>query len=205
MTRFARLPLFPLLPLAVVGILAAIVIPYCARRSAPPPPALPGTAGPQPAASAETPPAAPPPGSPGRPALQPVAPATSFPRSPLADTLNTPATTAQDDLRAVGRMLALYRERFGAYPAFGDNAQLVNALAGANPHRIALLPREVPAVSAATGELLDRWGTPYVFHAISRTGLEIRSAGPDREAYTADDLVVPLGDAAAPAPATAGP
>ncbi len=202
MTRFARLPLFPQIPLLILGLIAAIVIPLCAKRGAPPP----APEQPEPAPTPSPAPRLPPSPDPaGRPALHAVEPSASFPRSPLADALNSPATTAQDDLRAVGRMLALYRERFGAYPAFGDNAQLVNALAGANPHRIALLPREAPAVSAATGELLDRWGTPYVFHAISRTGLEIRSAGPDREAYTADDLVAPLGDAAAPAPAAAGP
>ena len=195
MTRFARLPLFPQLPLLLLGLLAAIILPFCVRRDAPPP--APEHPRPSPTPAPQPPPI--PPASPGRPALVPVAPSPSFPRSPLADALNSSSTTAQDDLRAVGRMLALYRERFGAYPAFGDNAQLVNALAGANPRRIALLPRDVPAVSAATGELLDRWGTPYVFHAVSRTALEIRSAGPDREAYTADDLLTPLGDAAAPA------
>jgi hypothetical protein len=93
----------------------------------------------------------------------------------------------------IGRILTLYRERFGAYPSFGDNAQLVNALAGANPHRIPLLARDAAAVSAKTGELIDRWGSPYVFHSISRVALEIRSPGPDREPYTPDDLVAPIG------------
>ncbi len=200
--RFARLPIFPLVPLAVLGVLAAIIVPYCTRRP-PRPPVSPDApprenVGPATNSPPTGHPISSPANAPDRPALRPVAPASSFPRSPLADTLNSPATTADDDLRAVGRMLALYRERFGAYPAFGDNAQLVNALAGANPHRIGFLPRDVPAVSAATGELLDRWGAPYVFHAVSREALEIRSAGPDREPYTDDDLVAPLGLAAAP-------
>ncbi|MBC8009761.1 MAG: type II secretion system protein GspG [Burkholderiales bacterium] len=175
-----------------MALIAVVVIPVCNRRapapptpeSAPPPPESPSI--PAPASPAD------------RAALRPVEPSASFPRSPLADALNAPATTPADDLRAIGRMLALYRERFGAYPAFGDNAQLVNALAGANPHRIALLPRDVPAVSAATGELLDRWGAPYIFHSISHDALEIRSTGPDREPYTADDLVAPLGFPGAP-------
>jgi hypothetical protein len=149
------------------------------------------------ASSATTPatpaPPRPPAHQPERLALIPVAPAPDQPRSPLADTLNSPATTARDDLLALERMLALYRERFGAYPAFGDNAQLVNALAGANPARLGLLPRDIPAIDTATGQLLDRWGEPYHFHALSRHALELRSAGPDRQLYTDDDVTLPLG------------
>lgn len=195
---FLRGPAGALLPLALIGIAAAWIIPTCARRDA----SRSDAGDPTPAPGHTAPLAASPPGfSPDRPALGPVAANPAFPRSPLADALNSPSTTAADDLRAIGRMLALYRERFDAYPAFGDNAQLVNALAGANPTRIALLPRDAAAISPATGELLDRWGTPYDFHAIARDALEIRSAGPDRELRTADDLVLPLGRAAAPAEA----
>lgn len=196
MTRFARLPLFPQIPLLILGLIAAIVVPRCVKRDPAPPP-LPGQPEPSPAPAPAPPPLAL--HSPARPALTPVAPAATFPRSPLADALNSPSTTPEDDLRTIARLLALYRERFDAYPAFGDNAQLVNALAGANPHRIALLPRDAPAVSPATGELLDRWGTPYHVHAISRDALELRGAGPDRAFHTPDDLTLPLGSAAAPA------
>lgn len=193
MTRFARLPLFPQIPLLILGLIAAIVVPRCVKRDpAPPPP----PEQPEPSPT----PAPPPPVlyPPERPALAPVVPAASFPRSPLADALNSPSTTPDDDLRTIARILALYRERFDAYPAFGDNTQLVNALAGANPHRIPLLPRDIPAVSPETGQLLDRWGTPYHIHAISRDALELRSAGPDRSLYSPDDLALPLGSAAAP-------
>lgn len=132
---------------------------------------------------------------PDRPAVRPAAAAPGLPRSPLADALNSPATTGRDDLRAVERILGLYRERFGAYPAFEDNAQLVNALAGANPARLGLLPRDAAAIDRASGALLDRWGTPYAFHPLSRTALEIRTAGPDRVLHTDDDLVARLGAA----------
>jgi hypothetical protein len=37
------------------------------------------------------------------------------------------------------------------------------------------------------GELVDRWGTPYFFHQLSKTRMEIRSAGPDRTMWTGDD------------------
>jgi Type II secretion system (T2SS), protein G len=130
---------------------------------------------------------------PDRPALHPVAPISNHPRSPLADTLNSPTTTASDDLKAIAQMLTLYRERFDAYPAFEDNAHLVNALAGANPLGIAWLPRDTPAISPQSGALLDRWGSAYLFHSISRGALELRSIGPDRTAYTEDDVLLPLG------------
>ena len=42
----------------------------------------------------------------------------------------------------------------------------------------------------ARGELVDNWDTPYFFHQLSRTEMEIRSAGPDRRMWTADDLVL---------------
>ena len=41
----------------------------------------------------------------------------------------------------------------------------------------------------ARGELIDNWGTPFFFHQVSGTEMEIRSAGPDMKMWTADDLV----------------
>jgi hypothetical protein len=41
----------------------------------------------------------------------------------------------------------------------------------------------------ARGELVDYWGTPFFFHQLSGTEMEIRSAGPDRVMWTVDDLV----------------
>jgi hypothetical protein len=35
--------------------------------------------------------------------------------------------------------------------------------------------------------MCDRWGTPYFFHQVSKTEMEIRSAGPDRRMWTGDD------------------
>ena len=39
------------------------------------------------------------------------------------------------------------------------------------------------------GELTDAWGTPYFFHQLSGTEMEIHSAGPDRRMFTGDDLI----------------
>jgi hypothetical protein len=44
-----------------------------------------------------------------------------------------------------------------------------------------------PYINAA-GQFIDRWQTPLFFHAIDHRRLDIRSAGPDCEMWTADDL-----------------
>ncbi len=60
---------------------------------------------------------------------------------------------------------------------------------GANPNGIIFLREENPSINAQ-GELCDRWGTPFFFHAESGTKMEIRSAGPDRQLWTDDDGVL---------------
>ena len=40
------------------------------------------------------------------------------------------------------------------------------------------------------GELCDRWGRPFFFHQLSGTKMEIRSAGPARQLWTDDDVVL---------------
>jgi hypothetical protein len=70
----------------------------------------------------------------------------------------------------------------------GTNAEITAALAGRNQLRLVLLPPDPPAINPA-GDLCDRWGTPFFFHAESATKMEIRSAGPDQKMWTDDDLV----------------
>lgn len=90
------------------------------------------------------------------------------------------------DLPIIFGVLQRYLARFKAYPA-GDNRQVTNALTGNNPDSAPFLPREHPAINK-DGELTDRWGTPLFFHMIASDQIEIRSAGPDRQMYSADDL-----------------
>jgi hypothetical protein len=125
---------------------------------------------------------------PERPALRPLPASNDTPRSPLADKLNAPDGGGTRDVAIVLNLFTHYRERFGGVPTGEDNAAFVNALAGNNPQRLAFIDRGHPAINAR-GELLDRWGTPFVFHLESRDHIEVRSAGPDRELYTLDDLV----------------
>lgn len=128
---------------------------------------------------------------PARPALEPISAvetAKAAPRSPLADPLHRADKSGAEDIRVVYSLLGYYRNAFGAFPTGEDNRQIVNALAGNNPKGLAILPRDHPAINAE-GELVDRWQTPFFFHIISRENVEVRSAGEDREMYTADDLV----------------
>ena len=69
----------------------------------------------------------------------------------------------------------------------GTNAEITAVLAGNNKLQLALIPADHPAINRSTGELLDRWGTPFFFHAESGSRMEIRSAGPDKKHHTADD------------------
>jgi len=129
--------------------------------------------------------------SPERPALQPPPPSAAAnpeDRSPLADKLNARDQSPAQDLAVVFNLFQHYRESFGSFPTGEDNRAFVNALTGANPRKLAFLDRNNPAINAR-GELTDRWGTPFFFHQLSRDDLEIRSAGPDLEMYTPDDLL----------------
>lgn len=88
-------------------------------------------------------------------------------------------------LEAVEQLLYFYRQGLGENPV-GQNEDVVAAMLGANAKRAAYLPADSPAIK--DGKLLDPWGTPYWFHPVSRDRMEIRSAGPDRELFTNDDL-----------------
>jgi hypothetical protein len=111
------------------------------------------------------------------------------PPSPLADELNSPRTTIQRDLQILNAVLLAWQTNFhGQGNPVGDNAAITAALTGKNPLNFQFIPRDHPAINAS-GELCDRWDTPFFFHALSGTRMEIRSAGPDRQMYTDDDIV----------------
>lgn len=104
--------------------------------------------------------------------------------------INRPDTTTEDDIDVLGSLIDQYRRIFGANPVVGDNRDLVHALTGNNPHQLQLIDPANPAISA-DGEIVDRWGTPFRFHAVdSRRPMEIFSAGPDSKFGTTDDVMV---------------
>lgn len=68
----------------------------------------------------------------------------------------------------------------------GTNAEITKALNGGNPRQARLLPEGMTL--NRDGELVDRWGKPYFFHQLSKDQMEIRSAGPDQQMWTEDDI-----------------
>jgi hypothetical protein len=109
-----------------------------------------------------------------------VAPA--VPETP--ESVSLPPMTILENMRTAIRN---YGSSLGGNPV-GNNAEITSALQGENPKQINFLKPDGNRVNA-NGELVDPWGTPYFFHQISGQETEIRSAGPDRVMYTADDLV----------------
>ena len=109
--------------------------------------------------------------------------------SPIADQLNSPATTIRRDLELLNDVFGAWQTNFphDGNPV-GENTEITAAFAGKNPLHFAFIAPNHPAINAR-GELCDRWGTPFFFHALSGTRMEIRSAGPDQKLYTADDIV----------------
>ncbi|MSU53740.1 MAG: hypothetical protein EXS41_10185 [Opitutaceae bacterium] len=115
-------------------------------------------------------------------------PPASAERSTLADLLNAPSKNIRDDLRIVSEILDTFRTNFPRTGnPVGTNAEITAVLAGNNKLQLALIPADHSAINRSTGELLDRWGTPFFFHAESGSRMEVRSAGPDKKHHTADD------------------
>ena len=94
---------------------------------------------------------------------------------------------ARADLENIRLMLRDFRTRLGGNPV-GSNAEIMKAVMGGNSAKANLGPPEGQILNDK-GELVDRWGTPYFFHQLSRNDMEIRSAGPDRILWTSDDLI----------------
>lgn len=99
-----------------------------------------------------------------------------------------PDAAALLELDKVHLMLRDYRSVAGENPV-GTNAEIMAAVMGKNPRQATLGPPEGTQLNEE-GELLDRWGTPYFFHQLSRDRMEIRSAGVDKVMWTEDDAVL---------------
>ncbi len=100
-----------------------------------------------------------------------------------------PAAKPEDDLTSMSHALDNFALLVkGADPLpLGANEDIAEALRGKNKAHLRFLPDDSP-VFDTQGRIIDRWRTPLYFHASARDRLEIRSAGPDREMWTADDL-----------------
>jgi hypothetical protein len=96
-----------------------------------------------------------------------------------------PATVLANVRRAVHQ----FGEMFGGDPV-GTNPEITRQLLGDNPRHINFIDPSAGMRVNENGELVDAWGTPYFFHQISGSEMEIHSAGPDKIMWTADDIVV---------------
>lgn len=107
------------------------------------------------------------------------------PRIGEQDSALSPSTVLEN-VRSVFRQYLL---RFHENPV-GDNSEITEALSGRNPKQVNFLQPEDGMRLNSRGQLVDNWDTPFFFHSLSRSEMEIRSAGPDRKLWTIDDLVM---------------
>ena len=94
---------------------------------------------------------------------------------------------AAPDFDKISLMFRNFRTLTGENPT-GTNAEIMAAILGGNPKGAKLGPPEGQEINA-DGELIDRWGTPYFFHQLSKDKMEIRSAGPDKRMWNEDDII----------------
>jgi hypothetical protein len=141
---------------------------------------------PRPAAAAVETGSRPPP-----PALLPARIAT--PEQPLQswERLLAADGTPREDLAALADLTSNYLQSVpdARRPALGFNEDLARVLTDRDALGESALPTTHPALVA--GRLVDRWGTPWQVHPLAADSIQLRSAGPDRKLYTADDLVTP--------------
>ncbi|MDQ8189468.1 hypothetical protein [Roseibacillus persicicus] len=97
----------------------------------------------------------------------------------------------QRDLEIVADILTHYLQVFREKPFGSENTEILAQLLGENPKRIAFLSPDSPALSSQN-ELLDRWGSPFIFHPLTTEAMDIRSVGPDQILWTDDDLSLPF-------------
>lgn len=100
-----------------------------------------------------------------------------------------PSTRPQEDLEALAHTLSnlLLLIKSDSPFRMGANEEFAAALRGKNRTQLRFLSDTHRAFNAQ-GQLIDRWDTPLYFHALARDRVDIRSAGPDRQMWTADDL-----------------
>jgi hypothetical protein len=71
-------------------------------------------------------------------------------------------------------------------PPLGTNEEITRALMDRDALGDSAIPASHPAI--VSGQLVDRWGSPWFFHQMSADLIEVSSAGPDRKLFTPDDV-----------------
>ena len=120
-------------------------------------------------------------------------PSPSQPNAPLGSKLllgyGDNSFPPEHDLTLMSHLMenSLLLAKSAANRPLSANEDWADFLRGKNAAHERFLPDEHPALNAK-GQLIDRWGTPLFFHALGGGRYEIRSAGPDRKLWTADDM-----------------
>lgn len=119
---------------------------------------------------------------PARPAT-PENPANSWERLLAADGTPLEDRAALEDI--VTNYLQSARDNIRL--PLGTNDEITRALMDRDTLGDSAIPAGHPAI--VSGQLVDRWGSPWLFHQLSADVIEVRSAGPDRKLFSADDVV----------------
>lgn len=101
--------------------------------------------------------------------------------------------SAERDLELVVSILGDYQFALRENPTGSENLEIMQQLLGGNAQRLVFVDPNLPALSSE-GELLDQWGTPFIFHPLSSRAMEVISLGPDQTLWTEDDLTYELED-----------
>ena len=108
----------------------------------------------------------------------------------FASEFDAEAGDPSQDVIILHQLITMYISALGNRQGspIGNDTDLARALAGLNPMRQYFLPPNHPSL-AIPKHIIDRWGSPYFIHPWGHNAYEIRSAGPDRKLFSADDLV----------------
>lgn len=114
----------------------------------------------------------------------------SAPGDRLLAGYGNPDQPPRDDMVAMARTISnfLVIDKQAASRPLSANEEWSAALRGLRPGTEPWFS-DRPPVFDPQHRLIDRWGTPLIFHALGGKQWEIRSAGPDRKPWTEDDLV----------------
>jgi hypothetical protein len=98
-------------------------------------------------------------------------------------------TTPEQDLTQLAHLMNNFSllVKSSADRPMSANEDWAAAFRGLNPAHERFLPDGHVALDAQ-GRLVDRWGTPLFFHALGNHRFDLRSAGPDKKLWTADDI-----------------
>jgi hypothetical protein len=95
----------------------------------------------------------------------------------------------ENDLTLMSRLMenALLLLKSAGNRPLSANEDWAALFRGENAAHERFLPEQHAALDRQ-GRLIDRWGAPLFFHALGSGRYELRSAGPDKKLWTADDI-----------------